>query len=58
MQKNRVRFAVNESNLMHDDVDELYEALIDSEDDEAMIVLERIAERVRNIKADLTGKEN
>lgn len=58
MVKVRVAFIGSETNQLHDKVDELYEHLMDQEQGEALVVLEEIAEKVRQLKADLLTKED
>ena len=58
MQETRVKFIVTETLQMHDMVTEAYEALIDEEDKEAVIILDKIAEKTRMLKSDLLTKED
>lgn len=58
MQKQKIKFIVSETTQMHDLVAEAYEALMDNESKEAIIALDKIAEKTRALKADLLIKEN
>jgi hypothetical protein len=58
MQQSKITFIVSETTEMHKEVAAAYEALIDGENDEAVIVLNKIAERARALKADLLTKED
>lgn len=58
MQESRIKFIVSETTEMHNEVAEAYEALIDGERIEAVLVLDKIAERARALKADLLTKED
>ena len=57
MQEKRVSYIVSQTTELHDKVAEAYEALMDNENDEAVEVLDKIAELTRSIKADLLIKE-
>ena len=57
MQQRRVNFIVTETTNLHDMVAEAYEALMDEENKEAIKVLDSIAEKTRELKADLLTKE-
>lgn len=58
MLQRRIKYIMEETTAMHDEVTEVYEALMDKEHKEALVSLEKIAERVRTIKADLLTKED
>jgi len=58
MQNSRVQFIVSETTDMHDKVAEAYEALIDGEREEAIKVLDAIADKARALKKDLLTQEN
>lgn len=58
MQQKRIKFIVSETTQLHDKVAEAYEALMDEENDEAVKVLDSIAEKARELKADLLTKED
>lgn len=58
MQQNKINFIVNETTGMHNMVAEAYEALMDEETDVAIKVLNSIADKARELKADLLNKEN
>lgn len=47
-----------ETSEMHDKVTEIYEALSEGENKEALVFLEQLAEKVRNLKNDLNTKED
>lgn len=54
----RNKFVTRETLEMHDVVTDIYEALMDREDKEALVKLEVLAEKVRSLKADLCTKED
>jgi|TARA_R110000782_G_scaffold35642_2_gene85125 hypothetical protein len=58
MEKINVKFILTETNEMHNEVTEAYEALMDGLNKEAILALDRIAERARTLKADLLTKED
>ena len=58
MQQTRVNFIVTETTNLHDLTAEAYEALMDEENKEAVKVLDKIAEKARELKADLLNKED
>lgn len=58
MVEKRVNFIVSETTQLHDKVAEVYEALMDEENKEAIKALDLIAEKCREIKADLLTKED
>ena len=55
--KDQINFVVSETLNMHKDVDDIYESLMDGENKEALQFLDKLGERVRNMKADLSTKE-
>jgi len=57
MVEKRIKFIISETTQLHNKVAEVYEALMDEENKEAIIVLDLIAEKCREIKADLLIKE-
>lgn len=57
MLKRQIKFIVQETTEMHNEVAEAYEALMDEDNKEAIKVLDRIADRARVLKADLLTKE-
>jgi hypothetical protein len=58
MQQNRINFIVTETTALHDKVAEAYEALMDGENKEAVKILDSIAEKARELKTDLSTKED
>ena len=58
MEQSRIKFIISETTEMHNEVAEAYEALIDNEKIEAVLVLDKIADRARALKADLLTKDN
>lgn len=57
MNENQIKFIVSETLNMHTDVDNIYESLMDGENKSALEALDKLGERVRNLKADLATKE-
>lgn len=57
MAKARSSFIVSETTQLHDMTTEVYEHMMDEENVEAIGVLDKIAEKVRMLKADLLTKE-
>lgn len=58
MRQTIIKFIVSETTELHNMVAEAYEALMDEENTEAVIVLDKIAEKTRALKADLLTKED
>lgn len=58
MVKNRIKFIVSETTQLHDLTAEAYEALMDEEREEAIRVLDAIADKARALKKDLLTKED
>ena len=56
MDQNKINFIVVETTELHDKTAELYEALIDKEDEEAVSVIDEIRKRLLIIRKDLTNE--
>lgn len=51
------KFIITECTIIHDVVDEVYEAMMDGEDKEAIKALDNLAEKARELKADILNKD-
>lgn len=58
MEEINATFITTETSILHELVSDAYEALMDGEKKEAVRILNSIAEKTREIKADLLTKEN
>lgn len=58
MQQRRINFIITETTELHNKVTEAYEALMDEDNKEAIKVLDSIAEKAKELKADLLTKED
>ncbi|MCB0444250.1 MAG: hypothetical protein KDC68_01065 [Gelidibacter sp.] len=57
LNNNKIKFIVTETIQMHDEVNNLYEALMDEEDKDAEVALSKLSEKIKFIREDLSKKE-
>lgn len=57
LNSNKIKFIVAETLIMHEEVDNLYEALMDEEPKEAEQALSKLSEKIKFIREDLSKKE-
>lgn len=57
LNNNKIKFIVAETLIMHEEVDNLYEALMDEEHKDAEQALSKLSEKIKFIREDLSKKE-
>ena len=57
LNNNKIKFIVTETIQMHDEVNNLYEALMDEEHKDAEVALSKLSEKIKFIREDLSKKE-
>ena len=57
LNNNKIKFIVTETIQMHDEVNNLYEALMDEEHKDAEAALSKLSEKIKFIREDLSKKE-